>query len=91
MSSTTPHKIAYIIARYNFEKERLNNAQKMHLLNTWINTLTEFEEYEMASALLSQKIQLIRSLSVRKKKQRSILRVLRLRLRILIRKFRKSL
>lgn len=86
--SNVGHKIAYIIARYNFEKEKLNNAQRLHLLNIWINTLTEFEEYEMASALLNQKIQLIRSLSFKKKKERSILKLLRLRMRILIRKIR---
>ena len=87
MGNMTQHKIAHIVARYNFEKEKLNNAQRLFLLNSWIERLTQFEEYELASALLSIKIQLIRSQACSKKRKRNTVQTIKLKIKILIRKW----
>lgn len=87
--NTTNLRVKYILVRYNFEKEKLNVAQRLMLLDNWIASCTKFEEYEMAQALLSLKEAERKNLVrlVRNKKPRTFLQTIKLRLKILRRKW----
>lgn len=80
-------QVKYIIARFNFEKEKLNEAQQMLLLNDWIERCTKLEYYEMSQALLTIKRHMIRSMA-EKKPKRTFWETASLRIKILIRKWR---
>ena len=80
--SQTDKKIKFILAWYSKEKIRLSNEQKLMLLNRWIKTCSAAEEYEMADALIHEKIKQIRDARIK----RGIVKTIKLRIKILIRK-----
>lgn len=82
-------RVKYILVRYNFEKEKLNVAQRLMLLDNWIASCTKFEEYEMAQALVRLKDVERKNLQklVRNKRPRTFIQVIKLRLKILYRRW----
>lgn len=80
-------KIKFILAWYSEQKHR-STTQKLILLNRWIKSCSQFEEYEMAKALLNEKRILIRQIRLSKIGERSFLQKLKLYFKILVRKIK---
>ena len=74
-------KVLAVLKWYDMEKIKMNDAQRILLLNKWIKSCTGFEEYEMSRALLSEKIKIIRARRYKKRK-RTFMQSLVLRFKI---------
>lgn len=79
------NKVKFILAWYNLEGKKLKDAQKLMLLNKWIKSCTQFEEYEMSNALLNEKRVLVRKIRITRVGDRSAFAKLKLLIKILIR------
>lgn len=85
------NKAKFILTWYNLEKKKLRDSQKVLLLNKWISSCTEHEEYEMSNALLNEKRMLIRSMRIKKIGERSWIKKTLLIARIALRKYIRKL
>jgi hypothetical protein len=88
--TTTNLRVKYILVRYNFEKTKLNVAQRLSLIDHWIASCAKLEEYEIAQVLHSLReaeLKNLRSIT-RNKRKRTFSEALKLRIKILIRKWR---
>lgn len=83
-------KVKFILAWYNAEKKKLNDKKKLELLNKWIASCTQFEEYEMSNALLNEKRILIRKMRFMKKGPRTGYDVFMIKIKYLIRKIKRK-
>lgn len=70
------NKVKFILAWYDAERKKLNDNQKILLLNRWIKSCTEFEEYEMSNALLNEKRMLVRRMRIKKVGKKSFFKKL---------------
>jgi hypothetical protein len=86
VSELTDKRVKFIIAWYNIEKVRLIDAQRLLLLKRWIKTCLRSEEYEMANALMLEKVKQIRKMRTRR---RTFFEIVKLKLNILIRNISK--
>jgi len=82
------NKAKFIIAWYFAERKKLNDSQRILLLNKWIKSCTHFEEYEMSNALLTQKKILIRQIRISKIGERSFSNFMYLYLKMAIRRLK---
>jgi hypothetical protein len=80
-NSDTDNKVKAILAWYYEERKTLSDEQKLELLGKWIESCTQFEEYEMANALHKERLKLRRMA-----RSRTFLKELKLKLRIIFRK-----
>ena len=80
------NKAKFIIAWYYSERKKLNDLQKLALLNKWIKSCTQFEEYEMSNALLIQKKILVRQMRIAKVGEMSFSRMLLIFFKLFIRR-----
>jgi hypothetical protein len=85
------NKVKFILAWYNLEGKKLKDTQRLMLLNKWIKSCTQFEEYEMSNALLNEKRALVRKIRIARVGDRSAFAKLRLLIKILIRKTKNGL
>lgn len=90
MGSESAKKVKFILAWYNLEKNKLSPEKKILLLNRWIISCRDFEEYEMAESLKQEKIKVIREIRVKKKGKRTFFNRIALIAKIIIRKWRTS-
>jgi len=72
------NKVKFILAWYSAERKKLNDNQKILLLNRWIKSCTQFEEYEMSNALLNEKRMLVRRMRIKKVGEKSFFKKLKL-------------
>lgn len=79
------NKAKFIIAWYFAERKKLKDPQKILLLNKWIKSCTQFEEYEMANALLNQKKILVRQIRIAKIGERTLSKSLYILAKVMIR------
>lgn len=82
-------KIKFILAWYNSEKYKYTTEQKLILLNKWITSCSQYEEYEMAKALLVEKIIVIKEIRLRKIGKRTFFKKVKLLIRFTIRKHKR--
>lgn len=82
-------KIKFILAWYNSEKCKYTTEQKLVLLNKWISSCSQYEEYEMAKALLVEKIIVIKEIRLSRIGKRTFFRKAVLLIKITKRKYLK--
>jgi hypothetical protein len=85
------NKVKFILAWYHLENKKLKDDQKMLLLNKWIKSCTQFEEYEMSNALLNEKRILAREIRVKIVGERTLYKKLILFIKILKRRITNGL
>jgi hypothetical protein len=87
-SKEVSSKVKFIINYYNAEKNKFNTVEKLDLLNRWIESCVEFEEFEMAHTLKLQRGYVMRAYRKENGRKRNILETFELLIKILIRKFK---
>ena len=93
MTITKEHrkKIRAILAWYRYVAARLTLTKKLELLKMWTETCIHYEEYEMAMALRKARSNLLRSIRLAEKGQRTILGDIRIYFKIAIRKLKRTI
>jgi len=91
MQSSAKKKIKAIITWYRMSGRHLDVDKKLQLLKLWKEICVEYEEYEIASALRTERARLIRALRFNNKGPRTYIQEFKLRLRVIWRKVKRKL
>lgn len=72
--------------RISASEQGFDDKKKLALLDLWKEECINFEEYEIASYLNKERLKVIKSIKQKNREPRSLVKILLLRLRIIIRK-----
>jgi hypothetical protein len=72
MNRKVKRKTEFILFWFRSEKPKLSFYEQKVLIDKWIEVLIESEEYEMASALRDEKLEVIKEYVKKKRRRRTL-------------------